>query len=398
MSAFTCEEKFDIINDHRKNEAVTMKIIHTSDWHFGMGLGTGSYADDQRYFLRQLYGLIEKEQVKALLLAGDIYDSSVVSAEAIGLYNEAMTKLCLELGVQVISIAGNHDSAARLASCRDLLKGAGLHITGKIEKNPVPVLLEDGKVAVYSIPFFNRDEVTALLRSKKAEIRNTETAMLAYCDHIRENMDTGRRNFVLSHSLIVGSQLSESDRSARVGFATAVSKDVFRGFDYVALGHIHKPQAIENHIRYSGSPLKYSFGAEEKQEKGVVLIDTDTMDIHFVPLAPKRERRSLEGTYEEIMAREDLGEDYLKITVTDRYAGLELIADLREKFPGLLEVYGKSLSEEGQLSALSVEELEKLNEEDIMIKFLAEGFSTEPTEGQLKLFREVLAWSREEET
>ena len=375
-----------------------MKIIHTSDWHFGMGLGTGSYADDQRYFLRQLYGLIEKEQVKALLLAGDIYDSSVVSAEAIGLYNEAMTKLCLELGVQVISIAGNHDSAARLASCRDLLKGAGLHITGKIEKNPVPVLLEDGKVAVYSIPFFNRDEVTALLRSKKAEIRNTETAMLAYCDHIRENMDTGRRNFVLSHSLIVGSQLSESDRSARVGFATAVSKDVFRGFDYVALGHIHKPQAIENHIRYSGSPLKYSFGAEEKQEKGVVLIDTDTMDIHFVPLAPKRERRSLEGTYEEIMAREDLGEDYLKITVTDRYAGLELIADLREKFPGLLEVYGKSLSEEGQLSALSVEELEKLNEEDIMIKFLAEGFSTEPTEGQLKLFREVLAWSREEET
>ena len=375
-----------------------MKIIHTSDWHFGMGLGTGSYADDQRYFLQQLYDLIEKEQVKALLLAGDIYDSSVVSAEAIGLYNEAMTKLCLELGVQVISIAGNHDSAARLASCRDLLKGAGLHITGKIEKNPVPVLLEDGKVAVYSIPFFNRDEVTALLRSKKAEIRNTETAMLAYCDHIRENMDTGRRNFVLSHSLIVGSQLSESDRSARVGFATAVSKDVFRGFDYVALGHIHKPQAIENHIRYSGSPLKYSFGAEEKQEKGVVLIDTDTMDIHFVPLAPKRERRSLEGSYEEIMAREDLGEDYLKITVTDRYAGLELIADLREKFPGLLEVYGKSLSEEGQLSALSVEELEKLNEEDIMIKFLAEGFSTEPTEGQLKLFREVLAWSREEET
>ena len=373
-----------------------MKLIHTSDWHFGMGLGTGSYADDQRYFLQQLYDLIEKEQVQALLLAGDIYDSSVVNAEAIGLYNEAMTKLCLELGVQVISIAGNHDSAARLSSCRDLLKGAGLHITGKIEKNPQPVLLDGGQTAVYSIPFFTRDEVTALLQSKKAEIRNTETAMLAYCDHIRETMDVNRRNIVLSHSLIVGSELSESDRSARVGFATAVSKDVFHGFDYVALGHIHKPQAIKNHIRYSGSPLKYSFGAEEKQEKGVVLIDTDTMEITFVPLIPKRERRSLEGTYEELMAREDLGEDYLKITVTDRYAGLELISALREKFPGLLEVYGKSLTEEGQLSALSVEELEKLNEEDIMIKFLAESYSTEPTEGQLNLFREVLAWSREE--
>ena len=373
-----------------------MKLIHTSDWHFGMNLGTGSYAEDQRYFLERLYDLIRQEQAQALLLAGDIFDSSVVSAEAIAIYNEAMTKFCLELKIPVIAIAGNHDSAARLSSCRELLKGAGLHITGKIEKDPRPVLLADGAVAVYSIPFFTRDEVTALLPEKKGEIRNTESAMLVYCDHIRENMDKNRINIVLSHSLIVGSELSESDRSARVGFATAVSKDVFEGFDYVALGHIHKPQAIENHIRYSGAPLKYSFGAEETQEKGVVLMDTDSMDIRFVPIPLRRERRSVTGTYEEIMAREGIREDYLRLYVTDRYAGLELIGALREKFPYLLEVYGKSLSEEGQLSALSVEELETLTEEDIMVKFLAENFSTEPTEGQLQLFREVLAWSREE--
>lgn len=373
-----------------------MKLIHTSDWHFGMSLGTGSYAEDQRYFLEQLYDLIRQEQVEALLLAGDIFDSSVVSAEAIGLYNEAMTRLCLELKIPVIAIAGNHDSAARLSSCRELLKGAGLHITGKIEKDPRPVLLEDGAVAVYSIPFFTRDEVTALLPEKKSEIRNTESAMLAYCDHIREQMDKDRKNIVLSHSLIVGSELSESDRSARVGFATAVSKDVFEGFDYVALGHIHKPQAIENHIRYSGAPLKYSFGAEETQEKGVVLIDTDTMFIRFVPIPLRRQRRSVTGTYAQIMAREDIREDYLRLYVTDRYAGLELIVALREKFPCLLEVYGKSLSEEGQLSALSVEELETLTEEDIMVKFLAENFSAEPTDEQFHLFREVLAWSREE--
>ena len=373
-----------------------MKLIHTSDWHFGMNLGTGSYAEDQRYFLEGLYDLIRQEQVEALLLAGDIFDSSVVSAEAIGLYNEAMTRLCLELKIPVIAIAGNHDSAARLSSCRELLKGAGLHITGKIEKDPRPVLLEDGSVAVYSIPFFTRDEVTALLPDKKGEIRNTESAMLVYCDHIREQMDKDRKNIVLSHALIVGSELSESDRSARVGFATAVSKDVFAGFDYVALGHIHKPQAIENHIRYSGAPLKYSFGAEETQEKGVVLIDTETMDIRFIPIPLRRQRRSVTGTFEEIMAREDIREDYLRLYVTDRYAGLELIAALREKFPCLLEVYGKSLSEEGQLSALSVEELETLTEEDIMVKFLAENFSAEPTEAQLQLFREVLAWSREE--
>ena len=375
-----------------------MKLLHTSDWHFGMTLGTGSYAEDQRFFLDRLYRLIREEKIEALLLSGDIYDSSVVSAEAIGLYNEAMTKLCLELGVTVIAIAGNHDSAARLASCRELLKGAGLHITGKVERDPAPVLLDAGKVAVYSIPFFTRDEITALLPEKKDQIRNTETAMLAYCDHIRGQMDESRKNIILSHSLIVGSELSESDRSARMGFATAISKDVFQGFDYVALGHIHKPQAIENHIRYSGSPLKYSFGAEESQEKGVVVVDTDTMEIRFVPIALKRERRSVTGTFEELLAREDIRDDYLRLYVTDQYAGLELVGQLREKFPHLLEVYGKSLTEEGELSILTVEELEEMKEEDIMIRFLAENFSAEPTPEQLQLFRDVLEWSREEGT
>ena len=375
-----------------------MKLLHTSDWHFGMTLGTGSYAEDQRFFLDRLYRLIREEKIEALLLSGDIYDSSVVSAEAIGLYNEAMTKLCLELGVTVIAIAGNHDSAARLTSCRELLKGAGLHITGKVERDPAPVLLDGGKVAVYSIPFFTRDEITALLPEKKDQIRNTETAMLAYCDHIRGQMDESRKNIILSHSLIVGSELSESDRSARVGFATAISKDVFQGFDYVALGHIHKPQAIENHIRYSGSPLKYSFGAEESQEKGVVVVDTDTMEIRFVPIALKRERRSVTGTFEELLAREDIRDDYLRLYVTDQYAGLELVGQLRERFPYLLEVYGKSLTEEGELSVLTVEELEEMKEEDIMIRFLAENFSAEPSPEQLQLFRDVLEWSREEGT
>ena len=373
-----------------------MKLLHTSDWHFGMGLGTGSYGDDQRYFLDRMYELIQREQVGAVLLAGDVYDSSVTNAEAIGLYNEAMTKLCLELGVQVITIAGNHDSAARLASCRELLKAAGLHVTGKLDRSLEPVLLDGGKVAVYSLPFFTRDQVIALWPEEKESVRNTETAMELVCGHIREKMDPSRKNIVISHSLIVNAELSDSDRSARVGFATAVSKDVFRGFDYVALGHIHKPQVIAPHIRYSGSPLKYSFGAEEKQEKGVVLIDTDTMDIRFVPIAPLRERRSIEGTYEQILAREDVCGDYLKITVTDRYAGLDLLSQLRSRFPYLLELKGKGLEEEEGLSALSVEELEKLDEVDIMMKYMAEGFSYTPTEEQLALFREVLALSREE--
>ena len=373
-----------------------MKILHTSDWHLGMLVGTGSYEDCQRHFLAQLREIILREGVGAVLLAGDVYDSSVVSADAIQIYNDAAVMLCLELGVQLIVIAGNHDSAARLSSCRELLAPSGLHVTGRLTRDVEPVLLDGGRTAVYPLPFFTRDAVCALFPERKADIRSQEHAMMAVCDHIRETMDPHRRNIILSHAMVVGSELSDSDRSSRVGFATAVSKDVFDGFDYAALGHIHKPQIIAPHVRYSGSPIKYSFGSEETQEKGVVLIDTDDMSQRFIPLTPLRERVSAAGTLDELLAREDLNDQYLRLTVTDRYAGLDLVARLRDRFPHLLEVYGKSLEESGTLSALSVEELQTMDETGIMKKFMAENFSCEPTPAQMALFADVLAWSKEE--
>ena len=374
-----------------------MKLIHTSDWHLGMGVGTGTYEQDQRYFLEQLAQLIRREQVEAVLLSGDVFDTGVTNAQAIELYNDAVNLLCGELGVKLFVIAGNHDSAARLASCRELLKGAGLYVTGRLSRDPEPVLLDGGKVAVYSLPFFSRDEVLGLFPEQRAQIRSMEHAMLAVCDRIRQKMDRSRRNIVLSHSLIVNAELSESDRSARVGFATAVSGDVFAEFDYVALGHIHKPQVVAPHIRYSGSPLKYSFGNEETQRKGVVLLDTDTMEQRFVVLDLLRDRRTVEGTYEELTGRTDLAEDYLRLRVTDRFAGLELVADLRDRFPYLLEVYGMSIDREQEQSELTVEALQTLSEQDIMEKFMAEIFGTGPTPEQRELFAQVLSWSEEED-
>jgi len=374
-----------------------MKLIHTSDWHFGMPVGTGSYRDSQQFFLDRLYALIRTERAEAVLCAGDIYDSGVTNAEAIRLFNDAATKLCMELGVKFILIAGNHDSAARLASCSELLKASGMYVTGRLVRDVEPVLLDGGRVAVYSLPFFNRDEVIALFPEEKERIRSMEDAMMVVCDHIRSTMDPARRNILMAHAYIVSAELSESDRSARVGFATAVSKDVFQGFDYVALGHIHKPQIIAPHIRYSGSPLKYSFGKEETQDKGVVVIDTDTMEQRFVTLPMLRDRKSVTGTYEELVARSDLADCYLRLTVTDRYAGLDLQADLRQRFPYLLELYGKSIDGGTELSALSVEELERLDETDIMMKFMEENHEYTPTPEQIALFREALAWSREED-
>ena len=375
-----------------------MKIIHTSDWHFGMPVGTGSYEACQSYFLQQLYDLIRREGIGAVICAGDVFDSSVTNAQAIALFNNAARMLCGELGVRFIVIAGNHDGAERLAAHSELLAGAGLHIAGRLKKENTPVLLDGGTVAVYSIPFFNREEVTALYPEEKDRIRSMETAMEVVCDSIRAGMDPERVNILVSHALAVNAEISESDRSARVGFATAISKDVFRGFDYVALGHIHKHQVIASHVRYSGAPMAYSFGSEESQEKGVVVLDTETKQQRFVPMAPLRGRRTVKGTLEEILAREDLKNDYLRLYITDRYAGLELQVKLREKFPYLLEVYGKGLTEEAGVSGLSLEELASLDETDIMEKFMGEHFDYSPTAQQRDLFQAVLAWSREEET
>lgn len=375
-----------------------MKIIHTSDWHFGMPIGTDNYEDCQRYFLDQLYDLIRREKVEAVLCAGDIYDSSVTRADAIKLFNEAATTLCAGLGVKFILIAGNHDSAARLSSCSELLKAAGMYVYGNLKRDVEPVLLDGGRTAVYCLPYFTRDEVMALFPEQKEDIRSTEDAFRVVCDHIRAELDSSRRNILMAHAFIVDAELSDSDRSAKVGTASAVSKSVFEGFDYVALGHIHKPQVISPTIRYCGTPIKYSFGAEESQEKGVVLIDTDTMAQTFVKLPLLRDRRTVKGTYEEIISNEEIQNDYLRLEITDRYAGLELYSELKERFPYLLELSGKSLGQEQTGTSLSVEELETLDDQDIMLKFLEENFGCTPDEEQKKLFQDALeAYEKEED-
>ena len=371
-----------------------MRILHTSDWHLGMSVGTGTLAGDQRFFLEQLYSIIEEEQADILLLAGDVYDSSVSNAEAISVYNEATTRICADMGKKMVVIAGNHDGAERLAACSELLKGAGLYVSGRLTREITPILA--GNTAIYPLPFFNREEVIALFPEKSTEITSQEKAMKVVCDHIREEMDPSRFNIVVAHALIVSAELSESDRSARVGQASAVSKDVFEGFDYVALGHIHKPQMIDEHICYSGSPVKYSFGNEEAQQKGVVLIDTESSEIRTIPIQMLHDRKTVRGTYEEIIEREDLSEDYLRLYVSDRYAGLELLSALQQKFPYLLELYGKALEEGDGQTALTVGELQSLDEVDIMMRFCGENGGALPNEEQLSLFKEVLEWCEKE--
>lgn len=375
-----------------------MKLIHTSDWHFGKSLAAGrDYEEDQRYFLDRLCELIRKEKVEAVLCSGDIYESARVKGEAVKLFSEAATRLCKDLKVKLIVIAGNHDSASRLASCSELLREVNMFVTGTIQRDPQPVLLDGGKVAVYSVPHFERNEVINLFPEKEEEIRTSVDGARLYFDSIRQTMDPNRRNIILSHSYVVGSEVSESEQTARLGNSTALPVEIFDGFDYVALGHIHKAQAIEDHIRYCGSPLPYAFGSEEKQEKGVFLIDTDTMEKTFVPLPLLHGRKTLKGTYDEIIAQREYRDYYLRIEVTDRYLGVSLQAELGEHFNHIIECRGKNVGEKGESNALSLRDIETMKDEDILCSFLREFHKYEPTEEEIQLFCDALDNDGEEE-
>ena len=375
-----------------------MILLHTSDWHLGMPVGNSNYREDQLFFVDELIRVIREEHVGAVIVAGDVYDSGRVSGEAIDIWNQAATKVCLDCGIPMIVIAGNHDSADRLAACRELLKKSRLHLFGRLAYPVEPVLLEDGQVAVWPLPFFQSDAVKAGWPGQGAEAVNQTQAMKVVLDSIRERMGKYARNIAVSHALVRDAELSDSDRSARIGGASAVPVSVFDGFDYAALGHIHKPQKISKTVRYSGSPMAYSFGAEETHQKGFVLYDTGNGGQRFVPVRQLHPHRTVTASYVEILSmREELEKCWLNLSVTDRPAGPELYSEMRERFPYLAFLRGRFTGTGELTAAITGEELMKMSDTDIVKQFLADTESLiTPTEKQLEWLEKTMLAEEEE--
>lgn len=252
-----------------------MKLLHTSDWHLGMmQRGSISYIEDQRYFIDRICEIATKEKVDGIIIAGDILDKGIASQDALKLYDEKMTYICATLNIPVYIIAGNHDGAERLSQCNELLRKSGLYISGSLSSEPYVV--NCGDVDIYLLPWISTDKVKSIYVSDADKVASMEDAYKVVLDKYRDKFVEGHKNVLVSHAFITNAETSVSDRAAEVGKAAMVGSYVFEGFDYVALGHLHGPQKIDDHIRYSGSPMAYSFGKEEKQEKGVVIYDTDT--------------------------------------------------------------------------------------------------------------------------
>lgn len=315
-----------------------MRILHTSDWHVGRTFHGVDLLADQERVLDVVAELVDAHGVDVVVLAGDVYDRAVPSAEAVGVCTRALERI-RAAGAVIVATSGNHDSAPRLGAAASFAAAGGLHLRTRIAELEHPVLLKDehGAVAFYGLPFLEPDSARHALGEPGAR---THAAVLGVAmDRVRADLARrpDARSVVLAHAFVVGGEATGSERSISVGGAETVPADVFDGVDYVALGHLHSPQTISERVRYSGSPLPYSFG-ERAQHKSVWLIDLDARglaEVQHLDLPVVRRLSQLQGTLPELLsdsAHAHAEDDYVSAVLTDDVRPLDAMRQLQQRF------------------------------------------------------------------
>ena len=318
-----------------------MRMIHTSDWHLGRTFHGHSLLPDQEQVLDALVDLAVEHAVDVVLISGDLYDRAVPAPEAVQCATRVLGRI-RAAGISIVAISGNHDSAPRLGAFTDFLAVGGLHLRTALSGVGDPVLLSDaaGPVAFYPIPYIEPDLARGVWGLSGPA--SHQAVLGAAVQQARADLRTrppGTRSVVLAHAFVVGAAVGGSERSIAVGGVESVTAEVFDGFDYVALGHLHSSQTVNDRVRYSGSPLPYSF-AEAGQPKGVWLVEMDAAGVvaaHRVDLPVIRPLAVVRGTLAEILgAGTTLAESYLWVELTDVVRPLDPMRRLREFFPHTL--------------------------------------------------------------
>lgn len=317
-----------------------MKFLHLADLHLGKRVNGFSMLEDQAHILRQILAILDDEQPDGVLIAGDVYDKSVPSVEAVGLLDGFLTELRAR-GVPVLLISGNHDSSERLAFGGRVMDSCGIHISPVYDGALAPVTLHDtfGPVHVWLLPFVKPAHVRRWFPD--ADIESYTDAMAEAVAHM--DIDTAARNVLVTHQFVTGGARSGSEELS-VGGTDNVDSGVFAPFDYVALGHLHGAQHIGREtIRYAGSPLKYSF-SEARQHKSVTVVtlgEKGDVQVRTVALTPLRELREIRGSYDELTARSfyehtTYRSDYLHLILTDEQDVFDAMSRLRTIYPYLM--------------------------------------------------------------
>ena len=310
-----------------------MKLLHTSDWHLGKTLKGANLLDDQVFILERLFDIINDTKPDAVLITGDIYDRAVPPADAVELFDATLNRLA-ERNLPTLIIAGNHDSSTRLNFGSKLFAQQKIHIATKTLDEPAQIVLADdfGDVYFSLIPYFEPSAVA------DGERLTYNAANQLYVERARQKIPAGKRSVAMAHVFLTGGVESESERKF-VGGSANVDAQIFSGYDYVALGHLHRPQKISaEHIRYAGSPLKYSF-SEADHKKSVTIVELDgagAVKTEKISLTPKRDLVVAKGTFNELLQRPTT-HDYAQIVLTDD-AYIYDTERLREVYPNFLEV------------------------------------------------------------
>ena len=378
-----------------------MKFVHLSDLHIGKRVNEYSMLEDQEYILTKIINIIDEEKPEGVIIAGDVYDKSVPSAEAVALFDDFLVRLS-KRNLSVFVISGNHDSAERIAFGGRLMIGSGIYMSPVYDGDVKPVTLEDeyGKINVWMLPFV-----------KPAHIRkfNEDKEIGSYTDAVRvaiESLDinSAERNIMITHQFVTGADRTESEEIS-VGGTDNVDVSVFDIFDYTALGHIHRPQNCKSEkVRYCGTPLKYSF-SEANDKKSVTIIELGEkgkLDIKTIPLLPMRNMVEIKGKYDEIMLRDfyentTYREDYTHITLTDEEDIPDAIGKLRVVYHNLMKLDYDNMRTRSMNCIYGAEDVEEKSHFELFAEFFEQQNNQPMTEEQSEFVKNLIAEVWEDE-
>ncbi|MBX9770044.1 MAG: exonuclease SbcCD subunit D [Candidatus Obscuribacterales bacterium] len=371
-----------------------MRVIHTSDWHLGRIFHGVHLTDDQEHVLRQFVDLVADTKPDAVLIAGDIYDRAVPPPEAVALLDDVLSSITLKLKIPVVMIAGNHDSPERLGFASRVMAERGLHVFGPLSKGIEPVQLEDksGLVNLYCLPYAEPPVVRQVFDQEVGDHNGIFKLLL---DETKKKHPSGRRSILMTHAFVAGGEESESERPLSVGGSGMVDASLFSDFNYVALGHLHRPQkAGFEHVQYSGSLMKYSF-SEADHKKVINIVEMDgqgEVKLEKVSLLPRRDVRRLEGYLSEIIAGAagDNGKnDYLMVTLKDKQAILDAMGKLREVYPNVLHIERPMLNGDGKMAGNQADH-RKVDDAQLFASFFSQVTNENLSEDEKRAYEKVV--------
>lgn len=365
-----------------------MKLLHISDLHIGKRLHGFDLIPDQREVLYEIAAMAQENNIDAMLIAGDVYDKNVPSAEAMSLFSEFIALLA-EKKIPVYIISGNHDNADRISYFSELLSVSGIYVSERFDGRLQTHTLSDehGEVKIHLLPFIKPSNVRPFCPDRKIE--SYEDAVGAVLEN--SPIDKSERNIIVTHQFISGAAVCDSEERT-IGTLEDIPASLFADFDYTALGHLHKPQKVGyDTVRYSGTPLKYSFSESSHQKCALLveLFEKGNIKIEKLPIKQPHDMRELQGTFEELMDM-PYSEDYIRAVLTENELLADLRASLQTRFPNLMQIVIRREDMDYEEVIAELEMTEQKSAVELFCDFYTQRQGEEPDEERIELVRKIL--------